>query len=258
MSLATYNRGSFDILLNVMTTFRAPLKSENESKDDASQIQHDAQIQQDPHLGSFIKEEHEALLSGDHEEVEYEDDPEYKKDKTISTVFIGFASIALLGAGIMFLNNQEALHNPIDIVQETLRNSLTNSDAQSTTTEHVSSDIDASIPRDEFMEQYKARLVELQNTVSDRPAQNTSASAEQTAQQNTDATEQELVKSEKSNTSLTNTATNIIQFNREQKLTEIVFSDALGVSFLKDPYWKQTVKNNTVTLSMVEIERAHV
>jgi hypothetical protein len=101
------------------------------------------------------------------------------------------------------------------------------------------------------MEQYKARLVELQSTVSNRPTQNISASAEQTAQENTGVTGQELVKSDKSNISLTHTATNTIEFNRVQKLTEIVFSDALGVSFLKDPYWKQTVKNNTVTLSRV-------
>lgn len=194
----------------------------------------------EPHLGSFVPEmpTQEPETTPVFEDI----DPEEQKDRTLSIVFLLIGTLTLIaGVGYFIKNRVEPTRT--NIVSE-----LYVSDADfvpETNPSAESAPVYGSAEQDDLVRKYKERLEEQrQNTLTEetfaKPIKSSASSSSNTP---------ELIITE---TIIRATSTSAgTTTNRVQTLAERATSSALGISFLKDPFWKETTKGKSIILKEV-------
>lgn len=194
----------------------------------------------EPHLRSFIPEtsNQESETPPIFEDIE----PEDKKDKTLSTVFILIGALTFITAIGYFITNKV---NPVrtNIVSELYVSDSEVAPESEPETENPT--MYGSLEQDELVRKYKERLEEQrlislnEDTFARQNLATTSAASNTPSYIITET----VVRATSTNASTTR--------QRTQELTEVVNSTELGISFLKDPFWKQTTKGKNIILKDV-------
>lgn len=194
----------------------------------------------EPHLRSFIpeKSDSEPEVAPVFEDIESED----QKDKTLTTVFILIGSLTLIAAVGYFITNK------IEPTRTNIVSELYVSDSEITPEVSEQEDTGAtygSLEQDELVRKYKERLEEQRLITLN---EETFAKLNQSSTSIPSDTPKYVVTETVVRASSTRVGTTT---NRIQELTEVVNSTELGISFLKDPFWKQTIKGNSIILKDV-------
>jgi hypothetical protein len=194
----------------------------------------------EPHLRSFVPEVSDQ--EPDPLPVFEDIDPEEQKDRTLSIVFVLIGALTLI-SGVGYFIKSRIEPTRTDIISELY---VSDSDLVSETnpnTESVS--VYGSAEQDELVRKYKERLEEQrQITLTEETfaKQSRPVASSSTSTPNYTITET-IIRA--TSTSFGTTT------NRIQNLTERATSSALGISFLKDPFWKQTTKGKSIILKDV-------
>ncbi len=194
----------------------------------------------EPHLRSFVPE---TPAQEPETPPVFEDiDPEDQKDRTLSTVFVLIGALTLISGVGYFIKNK------IEPTRTTIVSELYVSDSElvkETNPEIENTPVYGSAEQDELVRKYKERLEQQRQITLNEETfarQNQSTSSPSTSTPNYVITET-IVRATSTRTSTTT--------NRTQELTEVVNSTALGISFLKDPFWKLTTKGKSIILKEV-------
>lgn len=194
----------------------------------------------EPHLRSFVPEVSDQ--EPDPLPVFEDIDPEEQKDRTLSIVFVLIGALTLI-SGVGYFIKSRIEPTRTDIISELY---VSDSDLVSETNpnaENVS--VYGSAEQDELVRKYKERLEEQrQITLTEETfaKQSRPVASSSTSTPNYTITET-IIRA--TSTSFGTTT------NRIQNLTERATSSALGISFLKDPFWKQTTKGKSIILKDV-------
>lgn len=185
-------------------------------------IQDQPQIE-DPHIGSFIKAHSEDSENvGVSGEDEFEDwSPEEKKDQSLSIAFTLIGALTLI-VGIAFYVRNYVQPSPSAPIPELF--------------------VDVSNTNGEFSNQGNLNFSEdLVRKYVENPDYEPSTDGVSTVAQTTKST----------STTASSTTSAFATATTSQGLVERVTSKELGISFLKDPFWSQTVKGKNIILSKV-------
>lgn len=194
----------------------------------------------EPHLRSFVPEmpTQEPETTPVFEDI----DPEEQKDRTLSIVFVLIGTLTLIsGVGYYVKNRVEPTRT--DIVSELY---VSESDLATSTSPNIqNTPVYGSTEQDELVRKYKERLEEQrQITLSEE----TFAKQNQPNTSSSTNTPKYII----TETVIRATSTSLgTTTNRTQTLSEQATSSALGISFLKDPFWKQTTKGKSIILKEV-------
>lgn len=203
----------------------------------------------DPHIGSFIPDPKssaestpdvglESEVNPEGVEITDEVDEEEKKDATLSIVFTLIAALTVI-ACIGFYINHYIEPSKNSIIPELLVD--ISEGAPNSETSPIVQKSESDIAEDELIKEYNKRLAE-QKTIRENEelfAKQNSTTTGTTTKAVFVVTE-EIVR-----------ATSSIPVSRTQSLSEQATSVELGISYVKDPYWKQTIKGDTITLRSV-------
>lgn len=186
---------------------------------------------EEPHMGSFIKETlDDSNIDLVSKVEEFEDlDPEEKKDYTLSIAFTLIAALTLIAGGAYYIKHyiKPAKSAPISELYIDSSNEVSgmnNANGEVLAQGTLSA-------ADELIRKYKENADQM-NVESLAGASSTTTYATSTVDTDTFSMK-------------------IATTTRTQSLTELVTSKELGISFLKDPFWTQTTKGESVVLKNV-------
>lgn len=200
----------------------------------------------EPHLRSFVPEvpAQESETPPVFEDI----DPEEQRDRTLSIVFVLIGTLTLIsGVGYYIKDRIEPTRTNIvselyvsdsDLAPETNPNT-----EASLNTENTS--VYGSAEQDDLVRKYKERL-EQQRQVT--LTEETFARQNQPSTSSSTNTSNYIITETVIRATSTSAGTTT---SRTQALTERATSSALNISFLKDPFWKQTTKGKSILLKEV-------
>lgn len=194
----------------------------------------------EPHLRSFVPE---VPIQESETQPVFEDiDPEEQKDRTLSIIFVLIGTLTLL-SGVGYFIKSRIEPTRTDIVSELY---VSDADLTPETSPNIeNAPVYGSVEQDELVRKYKERLEEQrQITLTEETfaKQNQPSASSSTSTPNYVVTET-IIRATSTGAGTTT--------NRTQALTERATSSALGISFLKDPFWKQTTKGKSIILKEV-------
>lgn len=194
----------------------------------------------EPRLRSFVPEAPTQELETT---PVFEDiDPEEQKDTTLSIVFLLIGTLTLIaGVGYFIKNRVEPTRT--DIVSELYVSDSDLVPETNPSTENAPSY--GSVEQDELVRKYKERL-ETQRQIT--LTEETFAKPDKPSATSSSDTPKYIVTETIIRATSTGAGTTT---NRVQSLTERATSSALGISFLKDPFWKETTKGKSIVLKEV-------
>jgi hypothetical protein len=196
---------------------------------------------QEPHIGSFIHEPTPAEVAAESVEIEEELDPEEKKDITLSLIFTMIGALTVI-AGVGYYIKHFVEPSRTSVIPELL---IDQSKIQTDTESEELVMEESETASEELIRKYQEKQA-VEKTI--RENDELFANQGKTTTTST-STGPNYVITEKiiRATSTSNGAT----INRTQSLSLRATSTELGISFLKDPYWKQTTKGSTTILQNV-------